>query len=46
MRKEIKQKPEIRKDLLEAGAYDGRYRPRIVKDKKKQSSKFWARKNK
>jgi hypothetical protein len=32
-----------RKDMVEAGAYDGRYRQRIVVDKKKQANKKWAR---
>jgi hypothetical protein len=32
-----------RKDMVEAGAYDGRYRQRIVVDKKKQANKTWAR---
>ena len=33
-----------REDMITAGAYDGRFKPRIVKDKKKESSKKWARK--
>ena len=33
-----------RRELLRDGAYDGRYRQRIVIDKKKQSKKNWARK--
>ena len=32
-----------RKDMVEAGAYDGRYRQRVVVDKKKQANKKWAR---
>ncbi len=28
-----------RKAMLEAGAYDGRFRPRVVRDKKKYSRK-------
>lgn len=28
------------------GAYDGRFRPRVVADKKKKAKKNWARKNK
>lgn len=28
-----------RKDMLEAGAYDGRFKPRVVKDKKKYNRK-------
>lgn len=28
-----------REAMLEAGAYDGRFRPRVVKDKKKYSRK-------
>jgi len=33
-----------RKEQILQGAYDGRFRPRTVKDKKKQQSKDWARK--
>jgi hypothetical protein len=33
-----------REDMKAAGAYDGRFRTQIVKDKKKQLSKTWARK--
>lgn len=33
-----------RRKLLMDGAYDGRYRQRIVIDKKKQNKKNWARK--
>ena len=33
-----------RDDMKAAGAYDGRFRTQIVKDKKKQQSKSWARK--
>ena len=32
-----------RRDMIQAGAYDGRYRQRTVTDKKKQASKKWAR---
>jgi len=34
-----------RKEMIQAGAYDGRYRQRLVIDKKKQASKRWARQN-
>lgn len=34
-----------RKDMVQAGAYDGRFRQRMVKDKKKEASKRWAREN-
>ena len=34
-----------RKELVAAGAYDGRFRQRRVKDKKKEASKRWARGN-
>ena len=30
--------------MIMAGAYDGRFKPRVVKDKKKENSKKWARK--
>lgn len=32
-----------RKNLVECGVYDGRYRQRVVQDKKKELSKTWAR---
>jgi hypothetical protein len=32
-----------RKDMMAQGAYDGRFKQRIVKDKKKESSRNWAR---
>ena len=35
-----------RRELLASGVYDGRYRQRVVVDKKKKASKNWARKNK
>jgi hypothetical protein len=35
-----------RKDQLEAGFFDGRYRQRVVVDKKKKNARNWARKNK
>ena len=35
-----------RNELLKGGAYDGRYRQRVVVDKKKKHSRNWARKNK
>lgn len=35
-----------RKDQVAAGAYDGRYRTKVVIDKKKKAKKNWARKNK
>lgn len=35
-----------RRDQVEAGAYDGRYRHRVVQDKRKKGRKEWARKGK
>ena len=35
-----------RKDQLDAGLIDGRYRQRVVVDKKKKQSRNWARKSK
>jgi hypothetical protein len=32
-----------RKLAKQAGFYDGRFRPKVVKDKKKEASKKWAR---
>ena len=33
-----------REDMITAGAYDGRFKSRVVKDRKKENSKKWARK--
>ncbi len=35
-----------RKEQVAQGMYDGRFRQRVVVDKKKKVSKNWARKNK
>jgi hypothetical protein len=35
-----------RKDQLQAGLFDGRYRQRVVVNKKKKQSRNWARKTK
>lgn len=35
-----------RKEMISQGAYDGRFRQRTVKDKKKEQSKKWAREKK
>ncbi len=35
-----------RKEMIAAGAYDGRYRQRMIVDKKKQANKNWARQSK
>ncbi len=32
-----------RQEMVKAGAYDGRFREKIVLDKKKKASKNWAR---
>ncbi len=32
-----------RQEMVKAGAYDGRFREKIVVDKKKKASKNWAR---
>ena len=32
-----------RKEMLACGAYDGRFRNRLIKDKRKQKQKDWAR---
>jgi hypothetical protein len=40
----MKQRPlSKRQDQINQGAYDGRYRTKIVVDKKKQAKKLWAR---
>ena len=35
-----------RKDQLDAGLFDGRYRQKVIVNKKKKAQKNWARKNK
>ena len=35
-----------RKDQLDAGLFDGRYRQRVVVNKKKKAQKNWASKSK
>lgn len=35
-----------RMEMLNDGAYDGRYRQRVVLDKKKKANRNWARKSK
>jgi hypothetical protein len=35
-----------REDQLQAGLFDGRYRQKVVVDKKKKNARNWARKNK
>ena len=32
-----------REQMIKDGAYDGRFRSKVVKDKKKEQSKKWAR---
>jgi Tol biopolymer transport system component len=32
-----------RKDMIQAGAYDGRFKQKVVKDKKKEQSRKWAK---
>ena len=34
-----------RKDMIAQGAYDGRFKNRVIKDKKKEQSRKWAREN-
>lgn len=34
-----------RKDMIQAGAYDGRFKSKVIKDKKKEQKKRWAREN-
>jgi hypothetical protein len=43
--KRLNQNSSKRKDQLEAGLFDGRYRQRVVVDKKKKENRNWARKN-
>ena len=45
-KQKVKLLPNKRSDQIEAGAYDGRYREKVVVDKKKKASKMWARLNK
>ncbi len=32
-----------RKDMIAQGAYDGRFKNKVIKDKKKEQSRKWAR---
>lgn len=34
-----------RKDMIAQGAYDGRFKNRVIKNKKKEQSRKWAREN-
>ena len=34
-----------RQDMMKAGAYDGRFKNKVVKDKKKEANRKWARGN-
>jgi len=43
-RSQILEKRIQRQQALEQGAYDGRYRKRIIPNKKKKLQKEWARK--
>ncbi len=42
----LKLQPNKRNDQVAAGAYDGRYKVKVVADKKKKAAKLWARKTK
>lgn len=42
MKKKIEHKIK-RREQMEAGAYDGRFKTRVVVDKKKKLSQEWAR---
>jgi len=42
MKKKIEHKIK-RREQMEAGAYDGRFKTRVVVDKKKKLSQKWAR---
>ena len=44
--KKLKLNSSKREDQLHAGLFDGRYRQRVVVDKKKKNARNWARKNK
>ena len=35
-----------RKEQIAAGVYDGRYKVKVIPNKKKKAQKNWARKNK
>ena len=39
----MKQHQYKRQDQVDQGVYDGRYRTKVVIDKKKQAKKLWAR---
>jgi hypothetical protein len=42
--KKINRLKAKRADMIADGAYDGRYKQKVVRDKKKHTSKTWARK--
>lgn len=44
MAKLLNHTQQKRKDMILAGAYDGRFKERTIINKKKQTSKLWARK--
>ncbi len=46
MRANINHGKAKRAEQVAQGAYDGRCRPRVIKDKKKHAAKNWARKSK
>jgi len=35
-----------RTEQKEAGVFDGRYKPKVIPNKKRKANKLWARKNK
>jgi hypothetical protein len=40
----MKQRPlNKRQDQVDQGVYDGRYKTKVIPDKKKQAKKLWAR---
>ena len=43
MKKELNYTSAKRLDMINQGAYDGRFRIKVIKDKKKESNKNWAR---
>ena len=43
MKKELNYTSGKRLEMISQGAYDGRFKNKVVKDKKKESNKNWAR---
>lgn len=43
MKEKLNYNQARRQEMISSGAYDGRFKEKVVKDKKKERSKKWAR---